>query len=337
MRIAFTDLSLRKLAHPEKGQARYFDEHLPAFGLTVGKLTKTFIVIHGPNRKLRTIGKYPEVSLADARRAAKRMLAEEPERNGTANLQTIVRTYLDECRKRLRHNTYREYERHLRKAPNIKLRSIKKTSVKLDEPHAINAWKVFANWCIKNELLEKNPFLHIPVVYGKRARVLADEEIRTIMQYEDGRFSNFLKLCILTGQRKTEVATIRQAWLKGDTLTIPSVVAKNGREHSIAFNLLTARYLPREDLPPFQGFSRSKARFDKAHPFPHWTIHDLRRTFATVHARLGTPIHVVEAMLNHTSGTVSGVAAIYIRHNFLAEIRKAAANYELFIARLCNF
>ena len=46
---------------------------------------------------------------------------------------------------------------------------------------------------------------------------------------------------------------------------------------------------------------------------------------------------MVEAMLNHTSGTVSGVAAIYIRHNFLAEMRKASANYELFIAKLCNF
>ena len=124
MRIAFTDLSLRKLAHPERGQARYFDEHLPAFGLTVGTLSKTFIVIHGPNRKLRTIGKYPDVSLADARRAAKRMLAEEPDRTGPANLQPTVKTYLDECRKRLRHNTYREYERHLRTAPNIKLKAL---------------------------------------------------------------------------------------------------------------------------------------------------------------------------------------------------------------------
>lgn len=39
-------------------------------------------------------------------------------------------------------------------------------------------------------------------------------------------------------------------------------------------------------------------------------------------------------MLNHTSGTISGVAAIYIQHNFLAEMRKAALTYEQFIAKL---
>ena len=196
------------------------------------------------------------------------------------------------------------------------------------------AWKIFANWCIKNELLDKNPFLHIPISYGKRSRVLSDDEVAAIMCYEDGRYSDLLKLCILTGQRRNEVATIRQAWIKDDTLTIPAKVAKNGKEHTIAFNLLTARHLPTEDRPPFQGFSKSKARFDTAHPFPHWTIHDLRRTFATIHARLGTPIHVVEAMLNHTSGTISGVAAIYIRHSFLEEMRKAALTYELYIAKL---
>jgi hypothetical protein len=41
---------------------------------------------------------------------------------------------------------------------------------------------------------------------------------------------------------------------------------------------------------------------------------------------------VVEAMLNHTSGMVFGVAAIYIRHNFLAEMRKAALRYEVYVA-----
>lgn len=334
MRIAFTDLLLRKLRHPETGQVRYFDEHLPAFGLTVGTRSKTFIVIRGPSRKLSTVGRYPDLSLAEARKLAKRMLAEEPDRLPSVSLQSTIQTYLDECEKRLRPKTVIEYRRHLRTAPNIKLTALKKTSVKLNEPHAVNTWKVFSNWCIRNELLDKNPFLHIPVVYGKRSRVLSDDEVATIMSYEDGRFSDFLKLCILTGQRKTEVATIRQAWIKDDTLTIPAEVAKNGKEHTIAFNLLTAKHLPRADCQPFNGFSKSKARFDKQHPFPHWTIHDLRRTFATGHARLGTPIHVVEAMLNHTSGTISGVAAIYIRHNFLAEMRRFALAYELHLAKL---
>ena len=43
---------------------------------------------------------------------------------------------------------------------------------------------------------------------------------------------------------------------------------------------------------------------------------------------------MVATTLNHTSRAVSGVAAIYIRHNFLAEMRKVALRYEVYVARL---
>ena len=52
---------------------------------------------------------------------------------------------------------------------------------------------------------------------------------------------------------------------------------------------------------------------------PHWTLHDLRRTAATGLQKLGVPIEVVEAVLNHKSGVVRGVAAIYGRHDFKEE------------------
>lgn len=333
MKMAFTDLALRKLPHPPAGQVRYFDQHLPAFGLTVGTNRKTFFVMFGRDRRLKTLGSFPETGLADARKEARRLLLVEPT-EVLERLQSAIARYLEECEGRLRTNTVREYRRHLKTAPNIMLATLKKASVPLKEPHAVNAWRVFGNWCIKQDLITKNPFQHLPVVYGKRSRVLTDSELATIMRYEDSRFGDFLRLCVLTGQRRIEVATLRQAWIKDDTITIPASVAKNGKEHTIPFNLLTASYLPKTDEPPISGFSKSKARFDRQHPFPHWTIHDLRRTFATIHARLGTPIHIVEAMLNHSSGTISGVAAIYIRHNFLDEMRQAQVKYEIFIAKL---
>ena len=328
-----TDLSLRQLPFA-KGQRRYFDAAMPNFGVTVGARTKTFFVVVGVNRKLRSIGKYPDVNLADARKEAKRLAVQVPLEKPSISLTRAVESYLAECATRLRSGTVIEYQRHLRKHPDIPLCKLTKRNVEVSNAHQTIAWKVFANWCIRNELLDKNPFLYIPIVYGKRSRVLTETEVTTIMRYEDGRYSDFLKLCLLTGQRRSEVASIRQAWLAGDTLTIPASVAKNGKEHVTAFNLLTALHLPKVDSHLFNGFSKAKTRFDRLHPFPHWTIHDLRRTFATIHARIGTPIHVVEAMLNHTSGTVSGVAAIYIRHNFLAEMRKAALAYELHLARL---
>jgi integrase len=52
-------------------------------------------------------------------------------------------------------------------------------------------------------------------------------------------------------------------------------------------------------------------------------LHDLRRTFATGLARLEIPVHVTEAVLNHKSGSIRGVAAVYNRYSYDAEKRNA--------------
>ncbi|MGI8570374.1 MAG: hypothetical protein ACR2KT_15655 [Methylocella sp.] len=61
---------------------------------------------------------------------------------------------------------------------------------------------------------------------------------------------------------------------------------------------------------PISGFAKAKERLDAALPqdMPPWTLHNLRRTFASGCARLGIAVHVVEAALNHRSGTIKGVA-----------------------------
>jgi integrase len=56
-----------------------------------------------------------------------------------------------------------------------------------------------------------------------------------------------------------------------------------------------------------------------------WVLHDCRRTAASGMARLGVPPHVVEAVLNHKSGQVRGVAAVYNRYSYAAEKREALA------------
>ena len=40
-------------------------------------------------------------------------------------------------------------------------------------------------------------------------------------------------------------------------------------------------------------------------------------------ARLGVPPHVADKVLNHMAGTISGVAAVYQRHEFMAERKEA--------------
>ena len=54
-----------------------------------------------------------------------------------------------------------------------------------------------------------------------------------------------------------------------------------------------------------------------------WRHHDLRRTVATRMADLGIEPHVIEAILNHVSGTKAGVAGVYNRSLYAAEKRAA--------------
>lgn len=59
-------------------------------------------------------------------------------------------------------------------------------------------------------------------------------------------------------------------------------------------------------------------------------MHDLRRTFATIHASIGTPPHITDRLLNHLSGsrTLSPIAKIYNRYSYLKEMRTALEKYE---------
>ena len=82
-------------------------------------------------------------------------------------------------------------------------------------------------------------------------------------------------------------------------------------------------FLARWKQTNFSGWSTSKAALDKLSGVSGWTLHDLRRTFATNLAALGTPIHVTERLLNHVSGTQSGIVAVYQRHSYMPEMRKA--------------
>lgn len=69
----------------------------------------------------------------------------------------------------------------------------------------------------------------------------------------------------------------------------------------------------------------------------HFTIHDLRRTATSGMAKLGVPPHVAEAILNHTSGIISGVAAVYNQYQYDSEKTDAlqmwADHLDLLIAK----
>ena len=93
------------------------------------------------------------------------------------------------------------------------------------------------------------------------------------------------------------------------------VLKRARRRGPLVFSLLGTK--------PFQEFSKMKSVLDQLSGVSGWRLHDLRRTCVSGMARLGIAPHVADKILNHQSGTISGVAAIYQRHEFLAE-RQAA-------------
>jgi integrase len=194
-------------------------------------------------------------------------------------------------------------------------------------------------WANKRGTLTANPFMNLPVApVAERERVLTDDELRSIWQTtgNPGPFNAIVRMLILTGQRRDEVAGMTWDELATDlsTWTIPASRAKNGAEHLVPMSSQAqaiVRAQPRIEgnfvFPglrgPFNGFSKAKAALDKASSVTGWWLHDLRRTVATNLQKLGVRLEVTEAILNHVSGSRAGIVGIYQRHTWAEEKRAA--------------
>jgi hypothetical protein len=65
-------------------------------------------------------------------------------------------------------------------------------------------------------------------------------------------------------------------------------------------------------------------------------MHDFRRAGVTALADMGFPPHVCDRLLNHVTGTISGVAAVYQRAKFLTERTAALDAWGAFVLRAGN-
>jgi integrase len=84
----------------------------------------------------------------------------------------------------------------------------------------------------------------------------------------------------------------------------------------------------------FQDFSSAKREIDELSGVTGWRLHDLRRTCVSGMARLGIAPHVADKILNHQAGTISGVAAVYHRYDFLAERKEALETWGAHVRRI---
>ena len=137
--------------------------------------------------------------------------------------------------------------------------------------------------------------------------------------------------------------------LANRTWTIPAKRAKNATTHIVPLAPLVVDILkavPRflgSDLvftttgrTTISGFGRLKRRLEGAVGLEAegWRLHDVRRTVATNMAMMGIQPHLIEAVLNHKTGIVSGVAAVYNRHAYLEEKREALEKWAGYVEKI---
>jgi integrase len=212
----------------------------------------------------------------------------------------------------------------------------------------------FLTWLQREGIVDVNPFAHTnrAPIAGPRERTPSDAELHEIWNAcPDNDYGRIVKILMLVGARKTEVADLR--WSEIDfeqaLITLPPRRAKGGRTHEIPLSdpvLAILKTQPQREgrdfvfgsgQGGFSGWSKGKAELDqriaaarlvaaktrKPEPMPEWRLHDLRRAFSTgLHEKLGVQPHIVEECLGHATFR-QGVASVYNKAEYRNEKRRA--------------
>jgi integrase len=250
-----------------------------------------------------------------------------------------------------------------RRAIALRLAEIETASGPAARNRVRSTLSAFFNWAVKEGLLEINVVAGTAKADegGSRERVLSAAELSEVWNaLGEDQFSEIVRLLILTAQRREEIGSLRRSEIDWDRglIVLPAERTKNRRLHELPLSSAVRSILERQpsrknddgsgrDLifgygnGGFSGWSNCKAVLDKrivearkGKPLA-WRLHDLRRTAATVMGdRLGVLPHIIETILNHVSGHRAGVAGIYNRARYEAEMRATLERWAEHIASI---
>ena len=357
-----TEITVRALKGSAKNPTTW-DSTTPGFGIRCGLRTKTWTVMRGRTRERLSIGSYPDLSVAEARAEAKRLLSTAPE-------PKIVSLTFEDARDRFIEENYRDaksrtkaeaerlLKKHFKGLDHRQLHSIDDADVKReldklsDTPseqlHVFRTARCFFRWCVRppRRYIKHSPMEgYEPPSSDKRGtRILSDDELKAVWKAAQTPPHAIIRLLILWGTRNTETIVTERKWASDAVLTIPGEFTKNGRDHSIPICPLAQETL---DLFPggthffrsrwgdghlsFAGLAKIKAEVMKASGTKGWQTRDLRRTFRSNMARLKVPRDLAEILINHAPPVLDD---IYDRYDRIEEKREALAKYEDFIQTL---
>jgi len=365
------------------------DHHMPGlYFLVQPSGAKSWAVRYrhaGQTRKF-TLGPYPVLDLKAAREAAAKALRvvhegrdpgrerEQARASMPRSIDAVVTDFIDKhCKRHNRPRTIAGTEQLLRShvLPRWRGRTIESITKRdvidmLDRvvedgtPVAANrtlaAVRKLFNWAVARDLIAMSPCAGVkrPAPEQPRDRVLSDDELRRVWNAAEqvgGPFGSMVRLLILTGARRTEVAQMTRDELDLDAKVwkLPRERTKNGIPHEVPLSkqvLAVIESVPRIASSPYIlttngraaacDYNNNTRRLRALLPpdMSHWTLHDLRRTVASGMARLGVNLPVIEKCLNHISGSFGGIVSVYQHHNFAPEKRAALEQWGDFVEGL---
>lgn len=195
-------------------------------------------------------------------------------------------------------------------------------------------------WAVSRDTLPSNPCAGVrpPVRGNQRDRVLTDAEIVAVLGACDkvpAPFGAMVRVLILTGARRCEVAEMRWRELEGNVWTLPAARSKNGRANVLPLPpavMAVLNSMPRyggdndyvftttRGKRPSSNFGKRKVILDSVSGTSGWRLHDLRRVWRTRASQLGVSREVARRVVGHSVDTLD---SRYDQHDYRAE--KAAA------------
>lgn len=358
-----TDATVRNLKSDRN--ISYMDDATRGFGIRVGKHTKTWVVVRGRERERLSFAKYPDLSLADARTEAKKLLTvESTDKPARVLFKEARATFIEEHYRGKAERTKAEAERlltkHFKPLETFKLGDVSDTDIKrtldklADRPseqlHAFRIARCFFRWSVKppRRYLKHSPMegYDPPGQDRKGTRVLADDELRAVWTAAQRPQDAIVRLMLLWGTRNGETAALERPWRRDGVITIPGSATKNGRDHAIPVCPIAEHVLGtvpvsvrywfqgrRGESLSARGLAKIFGQVQEKSGTSGWTLRDLRRTFRSNMARLGVPRDVCEVLINHAPPVLD---EIYDRYDRIKEKREALLRYEHFLVWLLN-
>ncbi|HEY9792170.1 MAG TPA: integrase family protein [Candidatus Obscuribacterales bacterium] len=378
-RFNFRKKDIEAIELPEDGkqQERYYDTKTRGlFLLVTAAGAKTFYVRRKVKGKseLYMLGRFPELTVEQARAKAsgfhsaltdgKNLIEARRADRAELSLGELFEIYLEQHLKKsrktwkvLQQNFVRDYG-HWK---NHKLSAITRADVerlhavigqrrgRYAANRAIDLLRAMYNKGIRWNLHKgDNPAVGISEFTEQpRDRVLQPSEVKRFFkaldEEQDANFKDFVALCLYTGQRKSNVPSMR--WrdidMKGRLWNIPGERMKNGQALTLALSPAELEILNRrhkhangEYVFPGEGRTghfvepkRAWARLLKRADIEDLHIHDLRRSLASFMANTGADVSMIKSALNHKD--VKTTLSVYVRTARSAELSARQKAHDL--------